>query len=79
MGNEDRMGYLQLATATTMSARFGNAIPSSPYYCPLQAVVNGVTFQPAVAVDNKKDGKANAAWFALQELGLVKRDASNPL
>ena len=44
-----------------------------------QAVVNGNTFQPAVAVDNKKEAKANAAWFALQELGFVNKDLANPL
>ncbi len=33
----------------------------------------------AVAVDNKKDAKANSAWFVMQELGFVKRDPANPL
>ena len=41
--------------------------------------MNGHTFMPAVAVDNKKDAKARAAWFALQELGFVKKDKANPL
>ncbi len=44
-----------------------------------QAVVNGQSYQPAIAVENKKDAKANCAWFALQEMGFVKKDASNPL
>ena len=44
-----------------------------------QAIVNGNEYQPAVAVDNKKDAKANAALFALQEMGFVKPDAGNPL
>lgn len=42
-------------------------------------MLNGVTYMPAVAVDNKKDAKAQAAWFTLQELGLVKKDPTNPL
>ena len=44
-----------------------------------QANVNGHAFQPAIAVDSKKDAKANAAWFALQEMGFVKKDPGNPL
>jgi len=44
-----------------------------------QATVNGQTFQPTVAVDNKKDAKANAAWYALQEMGFIKKDISDPL
>jgi hypothetical protein len=46
---------------------------------PFQAVVNGNLYQPAVAVDNKKAAKANAAWLALQELGFVNKDLANPL
>ena len=44
-----------------------------------QAVVNGVTYQPSVAIPDKKQSKANAAWAALQELGFVKKDPTNPL
>lgn len=44
-----------------------------------QAVVNGNEYQPAVAVDNKKEAKANAAWYALQEMGFVNKDLANPL
>ena len=42
-------------------------------------MVNGITYQPTVALDNKKEAKANAAWFALQEMGFVKPDPANPL
>ncbi len=45
----------------------------------LQAIVNGMTFQPTIAVDEKKDAKANAAWMVLQELGFLKPDPANPL
>jgi hypothetical protein len=41
--------------------------------------VNGMTFQPTIAVDEKKDAKANAAWMAFQELGLLKNNPANPL
>jgi hypothetical protein len=41
--------------------------------------VNGELYMPTVAVDNKKDAKANAAWCALQEMGFVNKDAANPL
>jgi hypothetical protein len=32
-----------------------------------------------VAVDNKKDAKANAAWYALQEMGFIQKDLADPL
>lgn len=35
--------------------------------------VNGIEYQPAVATNNKKTAKANAATLCLQELGLVPR------
>ena len=41
--------------------------------------MGGQTFMPAVAVDNKKDAKANSAWFVMQELGFVNKDPQNPL
>ena len=44
-----------------------------------KAAVNGQTFMPSIAKDNKKDAKCNAAWFALQEMGLVKKDPTDPL
>lgn len=44
-----------------------------------QATVNGNSYQPTIAVMEKKDAKANAAWLALQELGFVKKDPANPL
>ena len=44
-----------------------------------QASVNGQSFQPTIAVMDKKDAKANAAWLALQEMGFVKKDPANPL
>ena len=49
--------------------------------CPrlFQCVVGGMEFQPTIAVDEKKDAKANAAWKVLQELGFLKPDPSNPL
>jgi len=36
-----------------------------------KVVVNGVEYQPCVAVNNKKLAKANAAAFCLQSLGLL--------
>ncbi len=44
-----------------------------------QAIVNGNIYQPTVAVDNKKDAKANAAWYALQEMGFIQKDLADPL
>lgn len=41
--------------------------------------MGGMEFQPTIAVDEKKDAKANAAWKVLQELGFLKPDPSNPL
>ncbi|ODN04047.1 Protein SON [Orchesella cincta] len=36
-----------------------------------KVIVNGVEYQPCVAVGNKKQAKANAAAFCLQSLGLL--------
>jgi hypothetical protein len=36
-----------------------------------KVIVNGVEYQPCVAVNNKKLAKANAAAFCLQSLGLL--------
>ena len=33
--------------------------------------MGGMEFQPTIAVDEKKDAKANAAWKVLQELGFL--------
>ena len=44
-----------------------------------KVLINGQTFQPTIAVDNKKDAKQNVAWYALQEMGFVKSDPANPL
>jgi len=44
-----------------------------------KCIVGGMEFQPTIAVDEKKDAKANAAWKVLQELGFLKPDPSNPL
>ena len=52
--------------------------PMSKMYI-FKVLINGQTFQPTIAVDNKKDAKQNVAWFALQEMGFVKSDPANPL
>jgi len=44
-----------------------------------KVMVNGETYQPALACDNKKKAKADAATVALQELGLLPKDPNNPL
>ncbi|XP_059079126.1 protein Son-like isoform X2 [Tigriopus californicus] len=44
-----------------------------------KVTVNGVDYQPTIASDNKKKGKADAATVALQELGLLPKDPNNPL
>ena len=44
-----------------------------------QCIVGGMEFQPTIAVDEKKDAKANAAWKVFHELGFLKPDPSNPL
>jgi len=41
--------------------------------------VNGLDYQPTVAVDNKKKAKANAAMACLQQMGLVPKDPDNPV
>ena len=51
-------------------------------YCHItlfQCIVGGMEFQPTIAVDEKKDAKANAAWKVFHELGFLKPDPSNPL
>jgi len=45
----------------------------------LQVTVNGVDYQPTIACDNKKKAKADAATFALIEMGLIEKDPNNPL
>ena len=45
----------------------------------LQVVVNGESYQPSIASDNKKKAKADAATAALQQMGLLERDPNNPL
>ena len=52
--------------------------PMSKMYI-FKVLINGQTFQPTIAVDNKKDAKQNVAWYALQEMGFVKADPANPL
>lgn len=44
-----------------------------------KAQVNGQIFQNTVAVNDIKIAKQNVAWLALQEMGFVKPDPSNPL
>ena len=44
-----------------------------------KVVVDGKTYQPSVACDNKKKAKADAATFALQQLGFMAVDPNNPL
>ena len=44
-----------------------------------QVNVNGLDYQPTVAVDNKKKAKANAAMACLQQMGLVPKDPDNPV
>merc|ERR1719347_1634756 len=41
--------------------------------------VNGLDYQPTVAVDNKKKAKSNAAMACLQRMGLVPKDPDNPV
>lgn len=65
-------------TLPNMKVAFECGPPLNKMYI-FKAVVNGQEYQPTIAVDNKKDAKANAAWFALQEMGFVNPDASNPL
>ena len=45
----------------------------------MQVVVNGETYQPSIASENKKKAKADAATAALQQLGLLEKDPNNPL
>ena len=52
--------------------------PMSKMYI-FKVLINGQSFQPTIAVDNKKDAKQNVAWYALQEMGFVKPDPANPL
>ena len=52
--------------------------PMSKMYI-FKVLINGQSFQPTIAVDNKKDAKQNVAWYALQEMGFVKSDPANPL
>ncbi len=61
-----------------MSLAFDCGPPNYKLYI-FKAVVNGQTYMPTVAVDCKKAAKANAAWFALQEMGFVQADKENPL
>ena len=44
-----------------------------------KVVVDGKTYQPSVACDNKKKAKADAATYALQQLGFMAVDPNNPL
>lgn len=41
-----------------------------------KVIVNGIEYQPCVAVGNKKQAKANAAAFCLQSLGLLPSGCS---
>ena len=44
-----------------------------------KVVVNGNEYQPTIASGPKKEARANAATFALQEMGFLKKDPNNPL
>ena len=44
-----------------------------------QVTVNGESYQPTIACDNKKKAKADAATVALQELEMLPKDPNNPL
>ena len=44
-----------------------------------KVALNGKDYQPTVPNEIKKTAKANAAKFALQELGLLEKDPNNPL
>ena len=55
---------------------FSGALFHAIYF---QCIVGGMEFQPTIAVDEKKDAKANAAWKVFHELGFLKPDPSNPL
>ena len=44
-----------------------------------KVALNGKDYQPTVPNQIKKTAKANAAQFALQELGLLPKDPNNPL
>ena len=44
-----------------------------------KVVVNGNEYQPTIASGPKKKARANAATFALQEMGFLKKDPNNPL
>jgi len=44
-----------------------------------KVVVNGETYQPSIACDNKKKAKSDAATYTLQMLGLLEKDPNNPL
>ena len=46
---------------------------------PRHFIFNGKDYQPTVPNEIKKTAKANAAKFALQELGLLEKDPNNPL
>jgi len=52
--------------------------PHKKHYV-FKVTVNGETYQPAMACDNKKKAKADAATVALQELGLLPKDPNNPI
>lgn len=45
----------------------------------MQVVVNGETYQPSIASENKKKAKSDAATAALQQMGLLEKDPNNPL
>ncbi|MFH4974337.1 hypothetical protein AB6A40_001046 [Gnathostoma spinigerum] len=42
-----------------------------------KAVVNGVTYQPAIASSNKKTGKAQICQIVLESLGVVPKESSS--
>jgi len=44
-----------------------------------KVTVDGKAYQPSVACDNKKKAKADAATYALQQLGFMAVDPNNPL
>lgn len=44
-----------------------------------KVVANGNEYQPTIASVTKKEARANAATFALQEMGFLKKDPNNPL